>query len=123
MKVCINKLRLFGHHGLKKSEKENGQYFDFYIELRPTNKHIGICDLIEDDAVPIIDYENVIVDVQSVFAKKRYNLLESLIYDLEELLKKKYILSYLKIKITKADAPIEYDCKSVSVEYEWKNDE
>ena len=50
MKVCINKLRLFGHHGLKQSEKENGQYFDFYIELRPTDEHIGIHDLIKDNA-------------------------------------------------------------------------
>ena len=123
MKVCINKLRLFGHHGLKQSEKENGQYFDFYIELRPTDEHIGIHDLIKDNAVPKIDYENVMEDVQNVFSKKRYNLLESLIYDLEELLKKKYTLSYLKIKISKPDAPIEYDCKSVSVKYKWKNDE
>ena len=112
MKICINKLRLFGYHGLKKIEKESGQYFDISIDLISSNS-------LNDDKIPVIDYEEVMIDTENVFSKKRYNLLESLIYDLDKKFKSKYSLSHLKIKITKPSAPLKYDCESVGVEHTW----
>ena len=116
MKICINKLRLFGYHGLKESEKEDGQNFDFYIELVSSSSP-------KDDIMPIINYEDVMQDVQNIFFKKRYNLLESLINDLVQVLREKYALSYIKIGVEKPNAPIKYDCKSVGVEYRWESNE
>ena len=130
MKICINKLRLFGHHGLKKVEKENGQYFDFYIEFILTHNLMdkdkdgfAVFNDYRDDIAPIIDYEDVIRDVKNIFDKKRYNLLESLVYALDSFLREKYNLSFLKIKVSKPDAPIKYDCENISVESVWGTDE
>tara|TARA_B100000029_G_scaffold357536_1_gene350309 strand:+ start:180 stop:530 length:351 start_codon:yes stop_codon:yes gene_type:complete len=112
MKICINKLRLFGYHGLKKVEKESGQYFDISIDLISSESLYG-------DEMPVIDYEKVMLDTENIFSKKRYNLLESLISDLDKEFKSKYSLCHIKIKITKSSAPLEHDCESVGVEYIW----
>ena len=112
MKICIKKLRLFGYHGLKKVEKESGQYFDISIDLISSES-------LDGDEIPVIDYEKVMADTKKIFNEKRRNLLESLISDLDKEFKSKYSLCHIKIKITKSSAPLEHYCESVGVEYIW----
>ena len=61
MKIKINELKLFGHHGVYDEEKNNGQ--DFYISVSIKIKVTPI----DDDIKTTIDYSWVIEIIKEIF--------------------------------------------------------
>ena len=107
----INKLKLFGYHGLFDEEKNKGQFF--YINISYKHKYKSN---IQDNIGNVIDYSNICKDVESIFNAKRYNLLESLAKDIKMYLNGKYENSVFKIQIIKSSEYLEFDLDNISVE-------
>ena len=97
-KYKIKNLELFGYHGLYSNEIENGQIFviniDYCIYLDNDN--------IRTDKIDnLVDYTDVLKQVEKIFNDKRYNLLESLIEEMHKQLSKIYKFKKLDITILK----------------------
>ena len=122
----INNIKLFGFHGLYKDEIENGQTFIINIEYIPDYKIIDDLsyDTIKDtDKIEnIINYVDLIKELERCFNHRRYNLLENLashlLYSLTEVFKFKYI----KISIKKdfSNSKNKINAESVEVDLEFK---
>ena len=108
----LNKLKLFGYHGLYDEETKNGQYFYIDIKFNIINSEI-----INDNIKEVIDYSEIINDVEYVFSKKRYILLESLILDIKKYLKTKHSEINFSIEITKQNPITKFPLKSVGVKH------
>ena len=106
----INELKLFGNHGLYKSEKEKGQWFLISVKysIKYDNK-------INDSIKSVIDYNSLCNDINNVFISKRFNLLESLLIEIRSYLKIKYPKYNFYIKIQKSNPNTDQVIKSISV--------
>ena len=76
MKIRINKIKLFGYHGVYKIEKEKGQNFIISVEIKIVDTDYK--DKIENT----VDYMGIVDIVKDVFSAKRYNLIETLSVDI-----------------------------------------
>ena len=106
----INKLKLFGYHGIYAKEKNNGQFFLVDIEFIADYN----IENLNDDINEIIDYAGICNDIGKVF-KKRCNLLETLIINIKSFLEKKYKGLVFHITIVKESCLIKHKVKSISV--------
>ena len=111
-KYKIKNVKLFGNHGMYKEEIEKGQ--NFYISLCFSSFY---SDIVQDEIKNNIDYVNVINEVNSVFNSKRYNLLETLAYDIYKRLIKEFSFNYLQVSIKKKKPMVENSVKYISVIY------
>ena len=108
----LNKIKLFGHHGVYKREQSDGQYFYISIKYSVDDK-----DIKNDNIDEIIDYSNIIDDIKYIFYKKRFNLIENLILHIKKNLKSKYPKINFIIKISKANPKYNIPIDSVDVEH------
>tara|TARA_B100001250_G_C19632314_1_gene714310 strand:+ start:331 stop:684 length:354 start_codon:yes stop_codon:yes gene_type:complete len=117
MEIKINKLRLFGYHGVYNEEKVNGQNFEINVSLE-----IIISASQKDNLASTVDYVEVIDKLVLVFNSNRYNLLESLINDMfVSIFSNKDIMSG-EISIKKISPPIDLNFESIEVRDKRKND-
>jgi dihydroneopterin aldolase len=72
MIVELSGLRLFGHHGAYREERERGQDFLFDVELDVGER--GASDLLED----AVDYSEVALCVKAISDGRAFHLLEGL---------------------------------------------
>ena len=110
-KIRLNKIKLFGYHGVNDNEKKIGQNFEINIEIYPQEKD-GILDEIDST----IDYLSVYNKVKIVFFKKRYKLIESLAEKIAKELMAEFNLKGCKIAVAKPEVPIDGIIKSVEAE-------
>jgi dihydroneopterin aldolase/2-amino-4-hydroxy-6-hydroxymethyldihydropteridine diphosphokinase len=112
--ITIKDLNLFGYHGVKESEKKDGQNFRFNIEIL-----INKGSFLNDDSLgSTVNYSEVIRLVKRINSDTRFNLLETLsqvvagkIMDISPLIEK------VTIKIEKTSPPIKENLESVGTEY------
>lgn len=110
MKIKINKMILFGHHGVYDQEKKSGQNFEISLSCK-------LSDRSSDDSIEkTVDYSALMSTAKDVFNKKNYNLIESLADDISSALLLNFeMLTKVTVSIKKPDAPIDYDFESVEV--------
>ena len=97
-KYHIKDLKIFGYHGVYDKEIKDGQTFKlniFYVTSYDTKK------IKNDNIENVVDYINVIKEINSFFKNNRYNLIESLINDLHEHLNEIFNFKDLEINISK----------------------
>tara|TARA_Y100000996_G_C22063126_1_gene454137 strand:- start:10 stop:372 length:363 start_codon:yes stop_codon:yes gene_type:complete len=111
-KYKIKNIKIFGNHGLYKEEIELGQ--NFYISLCFSSFYL---DIDQDNIKNNIDYVDVIKKVNDIFNSKRYNLLETLSYDMHKELIKDFNFNHLQVSIKKKNPKIENSVKYISVTY------
>tara|TARA_Y100000590_G_C15669240_1_gene995673 strand:- start:1108 stop:1479 length:372 start_codon:yes stop_codon:yes gene_type:complete len=111
----INKLELFGYHGVFDDEKNNGQIFILNITYS-IKYNDGI--LTNDNIRDVIDYIDVVKEVDKIFNSKRYNLIESLLEDLYSMLDKKFKFYKLNIDISKKRKLYSKKMKKIKVKIE-----
>jgi len=112
--IIIKDLNLFGYHGVKESEKKDGQNFRFNIKILLNKDNF----LSEDDLENTLNYSEVIKLIKRINSDNRFNLLETLsqtaagrIMDMSPMIEK------VTVKIEKTSPPIEENLESVGVEY------
>ena len=112
--IIIKDLNLFGYHGVKESEKKDGQNFRFNIKILLNKDNF----LSEDDLENTLNYSEVIKLIKRTNSDNRFNLLETLsqtaagrIMDMSPMIEK------VTVKIEKTSPPIEENLESVGVEY------
>lgn len=116
MKIKINKLSLFGYHGIYDKEKNSGQDFilNITVKIKKYNK--------KDKLDGYTDYKVIMDKTVTVFNKKRYNLLETLVEDISKQILSDQNIRYVEISIQKPNAPIKYNFESVEVRGKFEND-
>lgn len=112
-KIIIKNLNLFGYHGVKESEKENGQNFRFNIEILLGNGSFPDTDNLEDT----LNYSNVIELIKDINGSRRCNLLETLSGIIAgKIMGMSSLVERVIVKIEKTSPPIEENLESVGVE-------
>ena len=116
MKIKVNKLRLFGHHGIYDKEKNDGQDFEINITVkikRPKTKN--------DELESTVDYTEIMNKVVSVFNSRRYNLLEALMDDMLLAILSDNHIKTAEISIKKINPPIDLEFESIEIKDKRKN--
>ena len=113
MKVKINRIKLFGYHGVYEEEKANGQEFHISVEMKINSKY-------SDDITSTVDYSVIIQNIKEVFNKKRYNLIESLAIAISDKIMKDSRIKSTIISVKKPTPPIDADIDSVEGVYKGK---
>ena len=122
----INNIKLFGFHGLYEDEIENGQDFIINIEYIPDYNIINDLSYWKekdtDNIVNIINYVDVIKELERCFNHRRFNLLESLASYLVYCLTEAFKFKYFKISIKKdfSNSKNKINANSVEVDWEFK---
>ena len=112
MKIKINKMKLFGYHGLYDVEKENGQNFVVNIVVESASQ-----DKCGDNIEDMIDYVKIAEQAKVIFYQSRYNLIETLAIDITEQIMKNSKVDSVTVSIKKVSPPIDLDIESIEVEY------
>ena len=116
MKIKINKLSLFGYHGLLDKEKNEGQ--DFIVNISAEIKNYPEMDYTEE----YTDYRRIMEKIVQVFNSKRYNLIETLANDIANKILSDKNIRFVEISIQKPNAPINHTFESVEVIGKFNND-
>ena len=117
MKIKINKIKLFGYHGLYEIEKKKGQEFMISAEIGLMNKNNY-----RDDIENTVDYTNIIDKIKNVFNANRYSLIETLSIDISNKIMEDQAIKSVIISIKKTSPPIDVDLESVEVEHRNKRE-
>ena len=117
-KIKIDKLEIFGFHGVYEKEKKEGQ--TFYIEIEYTPKED--IEMINDNICEVVDYMNVRDKFITLFNNKRYSLIEVLARDLLKQLIDIYDFLYLKIIIRKKIILSSNNINYISIKIEKNNE-
>ena len=126
LKNKINNIKVFGFHGVYEDEIENGQFFIINIEYIPNYKTIDnklnwskiYTD--KDDIDSIIDYVDIIKELEQHFNDRRFNLLESLACYLLDSINQVFCFKYAKISIKKEFSNSKNKINANSVEVDWE---
>ena len=114
MKYKIENISLFGYHGINDEEKDNGQFFYIDIIYSINNDNQIYKDKIDD----FIDYVDIFNDIKLIFNSKRYNLIETIAFDIHSELSLKYnIINKLEVSVTKKDPLKDKQINNVSFKY------
>lgn len=109
-KVQINKIELFGYHGVLEDEKENGQ--NFVIDITYTFNKTDI----SDDISSTVDYSKICDIAKESFFIKNYDLLENLSHDIASSILNSYeSIEEVILTVTKSNPPMNTPASSVSV--------
>ena len=112
-KILIEDLNLFGYHGVKESEKKDGQNFRFNIEIL-LNKDVS---LEKDNLEDTLNYSEVIRIIKDINNKQRFNLMETLSRTIaDRVMNISPSVQKVSVKIEKTAPPIKENLTSVGVE-------
>ena len=113
-RILIKDLNLFGYHGVKESEKKDGQNFRFNIEILINQGSF----LNDDDIDNTVNYSEVIKLIKRINSDNRFNLLETFSQTVaEDIMKISPLVDKVIVRIEKTSPPIKENLKSVGVEY------
>jgi len=113
-RILIKDLNLFSYHGVKESEKKDGQNFRFNIEILLNKSSF----LNGDDLENTINYSEVIKLVKDINSNRRFNLLETLSQEIaNRIMGMSFLIEKVTVKIEKTSPPIKENLESVGVEY------
>lgn len=113
-RIIIKDLNLFGYHGVKESEKKDGQNFCFNIEILLNKNSFLNGDSIENT----LNYSEVIKLVKDINSNRRFNLLETLSQEIaNRIMGMSFLIEKVSVKIEKTSPPIKENIESVGVEY------
>ena len=112
-KIKINKLTLFGNHGVNSFEINMFNQFDITVICLINNK----ISTINDDIDEVLDYNELIDLIYHVFNKKRYKLVEKLASDIANAIKVEFKVKRYKILIKKINPLINNQIDSFEVIY------
>ena len=93
IKIKLNKIELFGYHGILDNEKINGQRFEIDVELT----FMLLNSIKSDNIKDTIDYSKVCERITEIFHEKRFNLIEKLADSIGNTLMSEYNLLFCKI--------------------------
>ena len=112
-KIKIDRIKIFAHHGVLASEKEQGQYFYVSILLRVNLKRVGASDNIADT----VNYAEVTEMAEKIFTDSTYDTIEAAADSITAAILSNYDkVDCVTVKVSKPDAPIDADFEDVSVE-------
>ena len=113
-RIIIKDLNLFGYHGVKESEKKDGQNFRFNIEIL-----INKSSFLNDDSIEnTLNYSEVIRLVKKINSSNKFNLLETFSQTIaEDIMKMSPLVEKVMVRIEKTFPPIKENLESVGVEY------
>jgi len=113
-KIIVKDLNLFGYHGVKESEKRNGQNFCFNIKIL-FNKNSFLNN---DNLENTLNYSEVIELLKDINSNQRFNLLETLSQVVaNKIIEMSSLIEKVTVKIEKTSPPIKENIESVGVEY------
>jgi dihydroneopterin aldolase/2-amino-4-hydroxy-6-hydroxymethyldihydropteridine diphosphokinase len=113
-KIIIKNLNLFGYHGVKESEKRDGQNFCFNIKIL-LNKNSFLNN---DNLENTLNYSEVIELLKDINSNQRFNLLETLSQVVaNKIIEMSLLIEKVTVKIEKTSPPIKENLESVGVEY------
>ena len=112
-KIKIDRIKIFAHHGVLASEKEQGQYFYVSIQLDVNLKRVGASDNIADT----VNYAEVTELAEKIFTDSTYDTIEAAADGITIAILSNYDkVKSVTVKVSKPDAPIDADFEDVSVE-------
>jgi dihydroneopterin aldolase/2-amino-4-hydroxy-6-hydroxymethyldihydropteridine diphosphokinase len=111
--ITIKDLNLFGYHGVKESEKKDGQNFRFNIEILLNKDNF----LSEDNLENTLNYSEVIKLLKDINSSQRFDLLETLSQTIaDRIMEMSSLIEKVSVKIEKTSPPIKENLESVGVE-------
>ena len=116
MKIKINRLKLFGYHGVYNKEREDGQHFEINAVFEVVRS-----DKKDDKIESAVNYVDLMNKLVSIFNSKRYNLMESIIDDMFFSIFSNKKIKSGEISIKKTNPPINLDFESIEIEDRRKN--
>jgi len=113
-RILIKDLNLFGYHGVRNSEKKDGQNFCFNIEIL-LNKN----SFLNDDSIEnTLNYSEVIKLIKRINNDNRFNLLETLSQTIaNRIMEISSLIEKVSVRVEKTSPPIKENLESVGVEY------
>ena len=113
-KIIIKNLNLFGYHGVKESEKKDGQNFCFNIEILLNKNSFLNSDNLENT----LNYSQVIRILKNINSNQRFNLLETLSQTIaNRIMEISSLIEKVSVRVEKTSPPIKENLESVGVEY------
>ena len=111
-KIRLNNIQLYGWHGVGNDEKRTGQQFEVDVEIL-----LNLTSIIaSDDIKKTVDYSELYKFVVRIFSENKYNLIETLAYNISMSIQKNFPVKSCKVLIRKPDAPINGILDTVEVE-------
>ena len=119
--IKIERLKCFAYHGVYPEENKKGQDFildiDLYLDLSKAGK--------TDNLELTVNYGELCEFAKKYVCENRFSLLETVVQNLSRLILLRYdnLITGVKIRMWKPNAPISADFKNVGVEIEryWHN--
>lgn len=119
-KIRIQNLRFFTYNGVLPEERKLGQPIAVDLELILPLSEAGK----SDDLTQTVSYAEVTEKVSALIEEKTFLLMESVAYNILELLEENYgkILRGAKVKVRKLSVPMAgiYDYIEIEMDREWK---
>jgi dihydroneopterin aldolase / 2-amino-4-hydroxy-6-hydroxymethyldihydropteridine diphosphokinase len=113
-KIIIKNLNLFGYHGVRESEKKNGQNFCFNIEILLNSSDIPATDNLDDT----LNYSRVIELVKDINSSQRCDLLETLSRVMAgRIMEMSLLIERVAVRIEKTSPPAKENLDSLGIEY------
>jgi dihydroneopterin aldolase len=100
MKIIIENLQLFGHHGVHEHERAQGQFFavDVELELDPPK---------EDNLSETVDYTQVIERICAVNDSRSFQLIETLAWAIAETIARDFLkVQRVRVRVRKLKPPV-----------------
>ncbi len=110
--IELERIKVFGHHGVNEEETKNGQFF--YIDaLLKINKDPS---KLADDINSTVSYADVNKLIIKIVSEKIYKLIEMLAVDIADSILNNFSdVCWVKVKVSKPDAPMKGEFENVSV--------
>jgi len=113
-KIFVKNLKLYGYHGVRELEKNDGQYFLFSIEVLIEDSDYSGRDKLENT----LSYSDVIREVKRINKTEKYDLLETFSQVLaNRIMELSGLVRKVNIRIEKPSPPIDEKLDTVGVEY------
>lgn len=115
LKITIDGIKVFAHHGVLPEEKERGQEFLIDVEIS-----LQEGDALADRLESTVDYARVAEDVARMATSTRYDLIETLAAELAGFLAGRDGVQAATVTVKKPHAPlaVEVGCVGVTVSRE-----
>ncbi|MBC8384024.1 MAG: dihydroneopterin aldolase [Candidatus Cloacimonetes bacterium] len=113
MKIHLNEMVFYGHHGVHPEERKLGQRFIVNFSYETDHKHDQKLEHIDDT----IDYTKVFQIIKNILENKEFLLLENCANTiLDSILSSFSKIIHAKVRIRKPSVPIKGSLGSVEVE-------
>tara|TARA_B100000945_G_C20414368_1_gene614347 strand:+ start:1673 stop:2035 length:363 start_codon:yes stop_codon:yes gene_type:complete len=117
VKIRLNKVLLYGYHGVFQEERKLGQPFEIDIEYIVAIKNA----VKEGNNKPIVDYQKIYHMTKEIFNSKKYYLIEDLVYDIAKGLCAKFSISKCRVSLRKMSPPIDASIGNIEAEIIYSN--